>query len=70
MPLIKGRLLDTALTSHQNCSNDLMIFLISKNLTPPEFKTLKHAPNNKKTVIQKADKGNIVVILDKCSYIV
>ena len=65
MSLIKVRLLDTALTSYQNFSSDKDP---PENLTP-EFKALTCLSKNKNIVIQKADKGNTVVILDKCSYI-
>ena len=41
----------------------------SENLTLSEFKGLKCLSKNKNVVIQKADKGNTVMILDKCSYI-
>ena len=64
--VIKARLLDTALTSYQKFSSDKNPL---ENLTPSEFKALKRLSKNKKIVIQKADKGNTVVILDKCSYI-
>ena len=66
MSLIKARLLDTALTSYQNVSSDQDP---PENLTPSEFRALKCFSKNKKIAIQKADEGNIVVILDKCSYI-
>ena len=66
MSLIKARLLDTALTSYQNFSSDKGP---PENLTPSEFKALKRLSKNQNIVIQKADKGNTVVILDKCSYI-
>ena len=66
MSLIKARLLDAALTSYQNFSSDKDP---PENLTPSEFKTLKRLSKNKNIVIQKADKGSTVVILDKCSYI-
>ena len=66
MSLIKTRLLDTALTSYQNFSSDRNP---PENPTASEFKALKRLPKNKNIVIQKADKGNTVVILDKCSYI-
>ena len=39
------------------------------NLTESEFKALRHLPKNKNIVIQKADKGNTIVILDKICYI-
>ena len=64
--MIKARLLDTALTSYQNFSRDRDH---PENPTPSEFKALKRLSKNKNIVIQKADKGNTVVILDKCSYI-
>ena len=66
MSLIKDRLLDTALTSYQNFSSDRNP---PENLTPSEFKALKRLSKNKNIVIQKAHKGNTVVILDECSYI-
>ena len=66
MSLIKARLLGTALTPYQNFSSDKNP---PENLTPSEFKALKHLSKNKNIAIQKADKGNTVVILDKCSYI-
>ena len=64
MSVIKARLLDTALTSHQNFSRD---WEPPENLTSSEFKALKRLSKNKDIIIQKADKGNTVVILDKCS---
>ena len=66
MSLIKARLLDTALTSYQNFSSDKNP---PENLTTSEFKALKRLPKNKNIVIQKADQGNTIVILDKYSYI-
>ena len=66
MSLIKTRLLDTALTSYQNFSSDRDP---PKNLTPPEFKAFQRLSRNKSMPIQKADKGNTVVILDNSSYI-
>ena len=66
MSVIKARLLDTALTSYQNFSRHREL---PENLTSSEFKALKRLSKNKDIVIQKADKGNTVVILDKCSCI-
>ena len=65
MSLIKARLLDIALLSYQNFFSDRHL---PENLTP-EFKALKHLSKNKNIVSQKADKSNIVVILDKYSCI-
>ena len=66
LSLIKARLLDTALPSYESFSRDQSP---SENLTESEFKALKHLSKNKNIVIQKADKGNTIVILDKISYI-
>ena len=66
LSLIKARLLDTAFSSYESFSRDQSP---SENLTASEFKTLRHLSKNKKIVIQKADKGNTIVILDKISYI-
>ena len=66
LSLIKARLLDTALSSHESFSRDESS---SENLTESEFKALRHLSKNKNIVIQKADKGNTIVILDKISYI-
>ena len=66
MSVIKARLLDTALTSYQNFSSDREP---PENLKSSAFKALKRLSKNKDIVIQKADKGNTIVILDKCSHI-
>ena len=62
---MKSRLLDTALASYENfsCAQSP-----SENLTGSEFKALRHLSKNKNIVIQKADKGDTIVILDKISY--
>ena len=39
------------------------------NITSDEFKTLKDLSSSKEILIQKADKGNSVVILNKYDYI-
>ena len=54
MSLINARLLDKALTVYQHFSRDTS-----------GFKAIKHLATNKNIVIQKADKGNTGVILDK-----
>ena len=64
--LIKARLLDTALSSYESFSRDQSP---SENLTESEFKALRHLSKNNNIVIQKANKGNAIVILDKISYI-
>ena len=62
LSLIKARLLDTALSSYEGFSRDQSP---SENLTASEFKALRHLSKNKNIVIQKADKGNTIVILDQ-----
>ena len=59
---MKAALLDTALSSYKSFSSDQSS---SKNLTASEFKAL----SRKNIFIQKADKGNIIKILDKISNI-
>ena len=66
MSVIKTRLWDTEPTSYKNVSSGREP---PENLTSCEFKALKRLSKYKGIVIQKADKGNTVVILDKCSYI-
>ena len=66
LSLMKDRLLDTALSSYEIFTSDRSP---SENLTASEFKALRHLSKNKNIVIQKADKGNTIVILDKISYI-
>ena len=39
------------------------------NITPEEHKALKDLSSRKEIVIQKVDKGNSVVILNKCDHI-
>ena len=61
LSLIKARLLDTVLPSYESFSRDQSP---SENLAASEFKALRHLSKNKNIVIQKADKGNTIVILD------
>ena len=66
MSLIKARLLDTDLSSYESFSRYQSP---SENLTASEFKALRHLSKNKNIIIQKADKGNTIVILHKISYL-
>ena len=59
-------LLDTALVSYESFSNDASL---SENLTTSKFKALVNLCKNKNIAIQKGVKRNIIVILDKISYI-
>ena len=66
LPLIKARLLDTALSSFQSFSSDQSP---SENSTASKSKVLRHLSKNKNIFILKADMGNTIVILDKIFYI-
>ena len=66
MSLIKVRLLDTAQISNKNFSS---VRDLAENLTSNQFQALKYFLKKKNIVIQKEDKGNNVVILDKYSYV-
>ena len=55
----KGRLRDSAYTSFKLVSR-----ISEKNLSKEEVKTLNNLVKNKDIVIQKADKGNNIVILN------
>ena len=65
---MKATLLDTALSWYESFFSD---HSLSENLTTTttEFKALRHLSKNKNIVIQKADKGNTILIRDKISYI-
>ena len=57
---VKARLQDTAFTSYSAFNN---------NLSKSEFESLCKLKNENNLVIQKADKGNTIVILDDGSYL-
>ena len=61
-----ARLLDTALSSYESISSDQRP---SENLIASKFKAWRHLSKNKNIVIQKADKDNTIVMLDKISYV-
>ena len=60
---IQGRLRDCAFTSYRDVGKN-----IDRNLTKEEHFALKNLVKNKDLVIQEADKGNTVVILNKNDY--
>ena len=60
---IQGRLRDCAFTSYRDVGKN-----IDTNLSKEEHFALKNLVKNKDLVIQKADKGNNVVILNKNDY--
>ena len=61
---IKSRLRDSAYTSFKQVSR-----ISDKNLSREEVKALNNLVKNKDLVIQKADKGNNIVILNRSDYI-
>ena len=61
---IKSRLRDSAFSSYKDTSKTF-----EKNLPKAEFDALKILLKNKDIIIQKADKGNTVVILNRKDYV-
>ena len=62
--LIKSRLRDSAFSSYKDTGKTL-----EKNLLKEEFDALKILLKNKGIKVQKADKGNTVVILNRKDYV-
>ena len=62
--ILKNKLLDTATSSYAKIKS----CRIKSNLNSDEAKALINLTKQKDIIIQKADKGNTVVILDKESY--
>ena len=62
--ILKNKLLDTATSSYAKIKS----CRIKSNLNSDEAKALINLTKQKDIIIQKADKGNAVVILDKESY--
>ena len=61
---VKSRLRDSAYTSFKQISN-----ISEKHLSKEEVKALNNLVKNKDIVIQKADKGNNIVIYNRSDYI-
>ena len=64
LDFIKTRIKDTALTSFRNYNAN-----VPQRLSNEEFEALKTLSGNCNLVIQKADKGNSVVIVEKDVYV-
>ena len=64
LDFIKTRIKDTALTSFRNYNAN-----VPQHLSNEEFEALKTLSGNCNLVIQKADKGNSVVIVEKDVYV-
>ena len=63
---IKTKLKDVALTSFYNYNNDNVK---PNNLTKEEFEALQILSKKHNIIVQKSDKGNAIVIIDRDSYI-
>ena len=63
---VKARLQDTAFTSYSAFNKDNSP---PSNISKDEFESLCKLKNENNLVIQKADKGNTIVILDRDSYL-
>ena len=61
----KSKILDTAFSSFDSFNNNEM----RSNLSKEELKPLHNLHKQKHLIIQKADKGNTVVITEKIAYI-
>ena len=65
LKILENKLLDTATSSYAKIES----YKIRPNFSSDEAKALKNLTKRKGIIIQKVDKGNTVVILDKESYI-
>ena len=65
LKILKNKLLDTVTSSYAKTKSGR----IKSNLSIVEAKALNNLTKQKDIIIQKVDKGNTVVILDKESYI-
>lgn len=63
---IKTKLKEAALSSFENFNND---HTSHNNLSKDEFDSLEALASNRDLIIQKSDKGNAIVLLDKNVYI-
>ena len=61
---MKNRLRDSAFSSHKDTGKTF-----EKNLPKEEFHSLEILLKNKDIIVQKADKGNTVVILNRKDYV-
>ena len=60
---VKTRTKKAALSSYRNYNNN-----VPQHLSKEEFLALQNLCKNENFVIQKSDKGNSVVIVDKADY--
>ena len=63
--LLKSKLKEMSLSSHRRLKHNVL----QENLSKKELQSLKNVTKNPDILIQKSDKGNSVVILDKKFYL-
>ena len=64
LDFVKTRIKEAALSSYRNYNNN-----VPKHISKEEFLALQNLRKKKNTVIQKSDKGNSVVVVDKADYL-
>ena len=64
LDFVKTRTKEAALSSYRNYNNN-----VPQHLSKEEFLALQNLRKNKNIVIQKSDKGNSVVVVDKADYL-
>ena len=64
LDFVKTRIKEAALSSYRNYNNN-----VPQHLSKEEFLALQNLRKNKNIVIQKSDKGNSVVVVDKADYL-
>ena len=63
--LLKSKLKELSLSSHRRLKHNTL----EENLSKKELESLKNVSKNPDIIIQKSDKGNSVIILDKKIYL-
>ena len=64
MDFVKTKTKEVALSSYRFCNNNL-----PQNLSKEEFIASQNSSKNKDLIIQKSDKGNSVVIVQRQDYL-
>ena len=64
LDFVKTKIKEAALSSYRNYNNN-----VPQHLSKEEFLALQNLHKNKNIVIQKSDKGNSVVVVDKADYL-
>ena len=64
LDFVKAKTKEAALSSYRSYNNN-----VPQNLSKEEFISLQNLSRNKDLIIQKSDKGNSVVIVERQDYI-